>query len=245
MLEQLGWSIHRVWSTDWYRDREETIARLLQAIEIAKTAPKPITNGAADFSPPAVEEGIVDVVRTDEVADYEICRELRIPANEELHLVAPELLAAAVEDVVRVEGPVHIDEVIRRIRTIWGLQRAGNRIREAIAQGVQIAIVKQVIARDGEFLHVPHAAVLVRRRNGDPPARVELISDAEFAEAFQLVLRSEFATPREELIDAAARRVGIQLTSNGVGSRLAAIIDDEVRRGRLTLDGELVRPART
>ena len=245
MLEQLGWSIHRVWSTDWYRDREETIARLLQAIEIAKTAPKPITSGAADFSPPAVEEGIVDVVRTGEVADYEICRELRIPANEELHLVAPELLAAAVEDVVRVEGPVHIDEVIRRIRTIWGLQRAGNRIREAIAQGVQIAIVKQVIARDGEFLHVPHAAVLVRRRNGDPPARVELISDAEFAEAFQLVLRSEFATPREELIDAAARRVGIQLTSNGVESRLAAIIEDEVRRGRLTLDGELVRPART
>jgi Protein of unknown function (DUF3320) len=146
--------------------------------------------------------------------------------------------------VVRVEGPVHIDEVVRRIRTIWGLQRAGNRIREAVERGVQIAVRMQRVTRDGEFLHVPQAPVLVRRRNGDPPARIEWIADAELAEAMQLVLRSEFATPREELIDAAARRVGIQATSSAVASRLSAIIDGEVRRGRLTLDGELVRPIR-
>jgi hypothetical protein len=244
MLEQLGWSIHRVWSMDWYRNREETVARLLQAIEAAKSAPQTVVSGVASFSLPMIEEVSGEVVREDTVAEYEICRELRIPIHEELHLVAPELLAAAVEDVVRVEGPVHVDEVVRRIRTIWGLQRAGNRIREAIAQAVQIALRKQAIARVGEFLHLPHAPVIVRRRNGDPPARVELISDAELAEALQLVLRSEFATPREELIDAAARRIGIQATSNGVASRLSAIIEDEVQRGRLRLDGELVRPTR-
>jgi hypothetical protein len=41
-------------------------------------------------------------------------------------------------------------------------------------------------------------------------------------------------TPREELIDDAAQRVGIQVTSNGAASRLNAIIDVEV-----------VRPTRT
>jgi len=245
MLEQLGWSIHRVWSIDWYRDRGETIARLLQAIETAKSAPRSIPAAPVIVSAPLVEEEVtVDVVRNDDVAEYEICRELRIPISEELHLVAPELLAAAVEDVVRVEGPVHIDEVVRRIRTIWGLQRAGNRIREAIERGVQIAMQKQVVARDGEFLLLPHAPVVVRRRNGDPPARVELISDAELAEAMQLVLGNELTTPREELIDAAARRVGIQATSSGVALRLNAVIDVEAQRGRLTLDGELVRPTR-
>jgi very-short-patch-repair endonuclease/DNA polymerase III delta prime subunit len=252
MLEQLGWSIHRVWSTDWYRDRPETIARLLQAIEAAKHAPRvqatpPMVVNVpvvVDTEATVVAEEATLVVPTDDIADYEICRELRIPTNEELHLVAAELLAAAVEDVVRVEGPVHFDEVVRRIRTIWGLQRAGNRIREAIERGVQIAVRMQRVTRDGEFLHVPQAPVVVRRRNGDPPARIEWIADAELAEAMQLVLRSEFATPREELIDAAARRVGIQATSSAVASRLSAVIDGEVRRGRLMLDGELVRPTR-
>ncbi|HYI13084.1 MAG TPA: DUF3320 domain-containing protein [Thermoanaerobaculia bacterium] len=245
MLEQLGWSIHRVWSIDWYRDRDETVARLLQAVETAKSAPRQIVAAPVIVDLPVAfaEETPIELVPIETVVDYEICRELRIPAGEELHLVAPELLAAAVEDVVRVEGPVHIDEVVRRIRTIWGLQRAGNRIREAIDGGVRIAMRKQAVARDGDFLRLPHAPVIVRRRNGDPPARVELISDAELAEAVQLVLRSEFSTPREELIDAAARRVGIQVTTSGVASRLSGVIETEVRCGRLVLNGGLVRSA--
>ena len=33
MLEARGWTIHRVWSTDWFKDRQGQIQRLLQLIE--------------------------------------------------------------------------------------------------------------------------------------------------------------------------------------------------------------------
>jgi len=39
------------------------------------------------------------------------------------------------------------------------------------------------------------------------------------------VLRVQFGTPREELIDAAARRLGIQVTTAQVESRIAAVVD--------------------
>lgn len=58
------------------------------------------------------------------------------------------------------------------------------------------------------------------------------------------MLRGEFATPREELIAAAARRVGIQATTSAVAARLNLVIEAELRRGRLTLDGGVVRPNR-
>ena len=244
MLERLGWTIHRIWSTDWYRDPDETIARLLESVGRASARPVGLKPDLRLEPPEPLPEIEVIEVRPEEIPAYEVCRELRIPAIGELHLVAPEMLAAAVEDVVRVEGPVHLDEVVRRIRTLWGLQRAGNRIREAIERGVQIALRRQAVVRDGEFLRLPDTPVVPRRRNGDPPARVELIADVELAEAVQHVLRVEFATPRAELIDAAARRVGIQATSSAVAARLGTVIDDEVRRGRLTLDGEVVRPTR-
>lgn len=32
VLEGLNWRIHRVWSTDWYRDPEREFARLVQRI---------------------------------------------------------------------------------------------------------------------------------------------------------------------------------------------------------------------
>jgi very-short-patch-repair endonuclease len=226
ILETLGWMLHRVWSTDWYRNRGETLARLLQAIETAKAAPResvrpmPIPPVTIEIAPS------VDVRNGEEDAQpYEMCRALRIPVTGELHDVPASTLAIAVEDVVAIEGPVHVDEVVRRIRTIWGLQRAGNRIRGAIDQAIAVAMRRGAIVRDGEFLRAPGAPIRVRRRNGDPPARIDLISDAEIAAAVEEVLRMQFSTPRDELIDAAARRLGIQTTTGPVAARIASLID--------------------
>jgi hypothetical protein len=33
VLEGLNWRIHRVWSTDWYRDPEREFSRLVHHIE--------------------------------------------------------------------------------------------------------------------------------------------------------------------------------------------------------------------
>jgi hypothetical protein len=40
-LEELNWRIHRVWSTDWYRDHEREFARLIQKIESAREVAEP------------------------------------------------------------------------------------------------------------------------------------------------------------------------------------------------------------
>ena len=36
VLEGLGWKLHRIWSTDWFRDKRHSVDRLIQAIEQAK-----------------------------------------------------------------------------------------------------------------------------------------------------------------------------------------------------------------
>ena len=49
-------------------------------------------------------------------------------------------MAELVEQVVLVEGPIHLDEVIVRLRGAWGLQRAGGRIQAAVERGLAIAV---------------------------------------------------------------------------------------------------------
>ncbi len=53
VLERLGWRFHRIWSTDWFRNREAAVDRALQAIELAvRTADAPATAQArADRHP--------------------------------------------------------------------------------------------------------------------------------------------------------------------------------------------------
>lgn len=47
VLEELNWRIHRVWSTDWYRDPEREFARLIQKIESAREVAEPAAHASA------------------------------------------------------------------------------------------------------------------------------------------------------------------------------------------------------
>jgi hypothetical protein len=47
VLEELNWRIHRVWSTDWYRDPEREFNRLVQKIESLREIAEPDTAARA------------------------------------------------------------------------------------------------------------------------------------------------------------------------------------------------------
>jgi hypothetical protein len=59
---------------------------------------------------------------------------------------------------------------------------------------------------------------------GDPPARIDLISDEEIGECVKEVLRLQFATHHDDLVIAASRRLGIQSTSEATATKVAEII---------------------
>ncbi|WP_225850615.1 DUF3320 domain-containing protein [Streptomyces sp. HPF1205] len=58
ILRGLGWRLHRIWGTDWYRNRKDAERRLREAVEAACTAPPPgtATEAPAAQSPQAAEE---------------------------------------------------------------------------------------------------------------------------------------------------------------------------------------------
>ncbi len=65
--------------------------------------------------------------------------ELCIPVNGQIHEKSTPELANVVTQIVDMEGPVHISEVIRRIRVAWGIKRAGKRIQDAITDAITLA----------------------------------------------------------------------------------------------------------
>lgn len=50
VLEQLGWRIHRIWSTDWIKDPKGETRRVLEAVEAARKPPNP-GQGVGDVNP--------------------------------------------------------------------------------------------------------------------------------------------------------------------------------------------------
>jgi hypothetical protein len=138
--------------------------------------------------------------------------------------------------VVNVEGPVHVEEAFRRIRDLWGLKRTGERIQEALARALFVAVERAAVRQSGDFLWPAKARpVPVRTRTDDPPPRLELICDEEIAEALAMVLRQQFATRPEDLVTRASRLLGFQLTSEGVAARIRTVMEDRLAVGALAM----------
>jgi hypothetical protein len=161
----------------------------------------------------------------DLVSDYEVCDNLRVNTHGELHEASLSRLANAVAAVVSVEGPIHTDEVVRRVRTLWGLRRTGDRIRKAVNRGISYATKQKLVRNQQQFLWPPQDRILKpRRRTGEPPPRIELICEEEIAKAIKLVLEHQFATSKEDLIIQASRILGIQATRGSVSKRINDVI---------------------
>ncbi len=242
ILEGLGWRLYRIWSTDWYRNRMESQQRLLEAIRRAEegnrgeTPSRPVVEPDPPESSSCEEEsGDIDLDDPEySVSDYEACTSLGVPTEGDLHNRPIGVLAEAVASVVDVEGPVHVDEVMHRIRELWRYRRTGQRIQRAIERGINHAERERQIRRRGDFLWpVVMDRVSVRRRTGNPPPDIRLICDEEIERAIQLVLRRQFGTFRDDLTAQASRLLGFQAPHETTRSGISRVIEDLIRKGSL------------
>ena len=125
VLEDHGWIIHRIWSLDWFQRPNNELQRLLLAIDAAKVelAARAELHGRQERKPGV---SVVTVEREDH-AEIGLERNNRqrppayveaIPAKpayaDELHDMPVAALSELVKQIVRLEGPVHADEVVVR-----------------------------------------------------------------------------------------------------------------------------------
>ncbi len=238
VLKGLGWTLHRVWSMDWYRNQAETGQRLLEAVENAKvvTPEKPSTAPAPQLVqvPPdqptrkPVPETPPSPETSQNIPDYVVCSDLGIPIQDELHLQPPSQLAKAATKIVEIESPVHINEVILRIRLLWGLKRAGTQIKNAIEEGLASAYQSKHIRRAGDFLWAMDTRETQVRHRLKP--KIELICKEEIAEAIKLVLASQGAIMPNALAIETAKLFGYKFASKAVRDRIKTLLNKLIQK---------------
>ena len=183
----------------------------------------------------AVQEYDAEQEDPNTVKDYEVCSELCIPVTGQIHEKSTSELATVVTQIVDMEGPVHISEVIRRIRVAWGIKRAGKRIQDSINDAITLACGNGDVTLKNEFLYPKIYNVVVRRRSGDPPAKINLICDDEIVEAAKIVIRTQYASPMTEIVKQTSRLFGIKVTRGATAKRIEAIVQELVEDGELEI----------
>lgn len=151
----------------------------------------------------------------------------QVPLGQEMHEVSSGVMAELVEQVVAVEGPIHVDEVVVRLRTAWGLQRAGGRIQAAVDRGADIGAQRGRLVREGDFLSIPDQLVLVRDRSGvlsGSLRRLEALPPKELEAAVLQVARTGLGATPDEVVAAAPRLLGFKSVGAQLRQAVAAAI---------------------
>lgn len=245
VLEGLGWTLHRVWSTDWFKDREGTGRRLIEKIRRSQRLAREKKNGppppsaassARDPGPDALEPaGTAKAWTTDlekrDAEPYRFCTLGTRNRGAGVLATSPELLVTAVAEVVRIESPVHEDDVMFRVALAFGDQKVGSRIGRDLDSALALAQHRGLIVRRKGFAWLPNGEARPRSRAGTGiPA--DRIAPEEYEAAALTVLRTG-TRPRKDLIAGTRMLLGFNRTGSKLEERIEEAVDYLVRDGRI------------
>ena len=247
VLEGLGWRIHRIWSTDWFRDPDQELGRVEVAVRSARTAaviPAPVPEPEPENPLERAPEPEPEVAPPNSpyaVANLEIGR-----LWQPLHETSPGKLADWIGRVVEVESPVNLDEVTLRVREAAGVGRSGSRIRKQMRLGASVGVNQGLYRIDaGDFLwRSDHEAVEVRRRDGDTPHSLRnpwRIAPEEIDTALVHAVRVSYGIAPADAVREAIRLFGFKRAGPKIVQRFRLVLDQLLVSGDLEREGALLQ----
>ena len=258
ILIGLGWTIHRVWSTDWWEKPDDELVRIEAAIEAARQAaviPKPIAKPAAQAV--AATPLLVGIEPVVEIAqDVQLSQRPVLPAEPRLPVYEPFVVAeikgtpddfydaradgsirGLIEAVVSKEGPVSLDLVAHRVAEHWAVGRVTSRAVRRIEVLAGRANVRVARENDGVFIwelfHDPKSFTLFRipGKNEHSKRDAEHLPPQEVANAALYVLEQHISLPVADLVRETARLLGYQRTGTTVDKAMKSGISFLLKNG--------------
>jgi very-short-patch-repair endonuclease len=256
VLEARGWTIHRVWSTDWFKDRDGQIERLMSLVEEDRIRAREEASTEREARERLAREVAARAAEDAERTKQEVT-EIRATALDAEPYERPRpgpyvltpgegtyatsnFFAATLGDLVKMivlvvetESPVHQLDVLTRVAGMWGL-RLGSRIQARILHACDSAEGGGVVHRRGDFYWSTSSAgkCTVRSRAG---TRIpgDRIAPEEYHEAILAVLAKGQALSRTQLVNGVRSGFGFSRTGAILDEAINSAIDTLLNTGKL------------
>lgn len=233
VLEERGWIIHRIWSTDWFQRPEEQLTRVLKSLDAAKKHWEKIDSADARSATviagrvtikdvdgsmiwqrvPVVEGASVDQPDEFPYREADFCLRNLSKGPGELD---PAELMQLITRVAKIESPIHVDEIARRCIKILGQGRLVVSLKRRIDAAVTQLQSNSSVVRKGDFIYLNTLKELTARNRRHVESatlrKVEFIAPKELRAAILVVVADHIGTDEAETSTSVAKQLGITNT---------------------------------
>lgn len=235
VLEGLGWRIHHIWGTAWYRNRDQEVQRLRAVLDEQLAGPQ---QGRVS---PRSQTRVVEIDEVESVAHldppkwavpYEVTKFHGFPRVDLSDEHNARHLVPFIDAVAETEGPVHFDVLALRLRDHSGIGRVGRLIRNTLVRAIQLS---KAVDNDGEFVSMSERPVdRVRSATVEATRSVAQVHEAELRLAVHNVIQDATGASRTEVMSAVARTFGWSRTGSEVSQAITHEIEGMVQGGLLS-----------
>jgi very-short-patch-repair endonuclease len=241
VLEARGWRLHRIWSSDWWRDREGEMDRLRQAIEQARAETR-AGFGEQESPPPATPEP-PPVQLTEEHREAGAAPARSYPATPPF--TAGTDLVVYARQVIEVEGPIHHELLLQRLREAAGFGRLGSQVRADLEALLRDEAGAGRIRRWGDaWVPAGHPGRVEPRDRSALPAverRIDYVPDVELAAALRHVVQNAFGIGVPECRSRALQLLGFRSAQERGQQRLDEVLRTLVDSGDVVVSEGTLR----
>lgn len=238
VLHHLGWNLLRVWSVDWQVNEEEAFGRLLKGIESLR---KEANDDENLFSPyetkDTTEEGKQpdsfdiseeDVLKPEEdtaLVPYEKAQAMHAVGAGSLDnlLLHGRLATMDVREIVRVEQPIRLNYLVKRVAQEWKVPRLTIRLTEWVRHAAQGCYFDKSEPGGIPTLWASPDQLegwkKYRKANGRD---MDEIPPCEICNCIGFAIRQQAATPK----DALKRQVAHHLGFARMGQKMDKMLED-------------------
>lgn len=257
VLENIGWKIYRIWSTDWIKDPITEGRRLVQNVEEALSSyvEDDLSPASESFDPDAQEnDNIIEEVYAEEKSSEEInlhitdtelyefaayketnVHEVKRDANDILYC------ANVLKYVIENEYPIHFELLCKRVACLFGNQKATSKVRNYVNYVLNQKLKDEVI-RKGDFCWLANAKdIIVRIPNDECGNRpITYISTEELEEAMYRIADKSFGIKQDDLFVLTARVYGFNRTGDNITLAMLLAMDKLIENKKVEIINDKV-----
>lgn len=238
MLENMGWRIYRIWSTDWIKDPKSEEEKLIDVVEESLKRLQSKTDTQIKHS-----QYINDIVIEEDIeqpknsngfgfVEYELC----VP-EKYMHMMPLD----ALKTIIAIEQPIHFEELCRRMAPLYGRQKATSAVRNEVR--LLLVSIKGNVKIERDFIRFndfENLAVRIPQKGSEYLRPINYISDEELLLAMTIIVQKSFGITPDDLFIVTAREFGYKRTGENITYTLHRVYQTALTSKKLKeVDGKV------
>lgn len=243
VLEDMGWNIYRIWSTDWIKNQKSEEEKLVEAIEKALSGiviEEPLESLLTQIDDNRMETmELEETVEPRKMGDEGYGFDTYQWASlDDFWQESPK---DKIRKIIESQQPIHFEALCKILAPLWGNRKATNVIRRNVNYYLKLYLGDTVEQKDGFIALRGFDNLRVRVPETTEDVRpIEYISKDELALAMKTIVEKSFGITPDSLITETARAFGFKRTGDKISTTLRSVYENLLERNVVKeIDGKV------